>query len=99
VKVVFPLPNGSAIVIMRPESDPDGSLIVRSAGARFGDPGFYFFVEQEPGRGWARYVRTLQESIRVYADGAGTLRADHDLRIWATRFLRLHYRMRRRAAA
>jgi len=99
VKVVFPLPNGSAVVIMRPESDPDGSFTVRSAGVRFGDPGFYFFVEKEPGFGWARHVRTLQETIRVYADAQGTLRADHDLWIWGTRFLRLHYRMRKRAAA
>jgi hypothetical protein len=99
VKVVFPLPNGSAIVIMRPESGPDGSFTVRSVGVRFGDPGFYFFVEERPGRGWARYVGTLQESIRVYADAQGTLRADHDLWIWSTRFLRLHYRMRKSAAA
>ncbi len=99
VKVVFPLPNGNATVIMRPESGPDGSFTVRSAGIRFGDPGFYFFVEKEPGRGWARYVRSLQEAIRVYADAQGTLRADHDLWIWGARFLRLHYRMRERAAA
>lgn len=98
VRVVFPLPNGSAIVIMRPESSPDGSFTLRSAGSRFGDPGFYFFVEKEPGRGWARHVRTLQEVIRVYADEQGTLRADHDVSIWRTRFLRLHYRMRKRAA-
>jgi hypothetical protein len=98
VKVVFPLPNGNATVIMRPESGPDGSFTVRSTGVRFGDPGFYFFVEEEPGRGWARYVRSLQETIRVYADAQGTLRADHDLWIWGTRFLRLHYRMRERAA-
>jgi hypothetical protein len=93
IKVVFPLPNGSAMVIMRPESAPDGSLTVHSAGDRFGDPGFYFFVARDPGLGWARYVRTLQESIRVYADSEGTLRADHTLRIWGTRFLELHYRM------
>jgi len=99
VKVVFPLPNGSAVVIMRPESGPDGSLTLRSVGIRFGDPGFYFFVEKEPGCGWARHVRTLQEVIRVYADAQGTLRADHDLWIWGARFLRLHYRMRKRAAA
>jgi hypothetical protein len=98
VKVVFPLPNGSAMVIMRPESGPDGSFTVRSAGVRFGDPGFYFFVQKEPGRGWARHVRALQEVIRVYADAQGTLRADHDLWIWGMRFLRLHYRMRKRAA-
>jgi len=98
VKVVFPLPNGSAMVIMRPESGPDGSFTVRSAGVRFGDPGFYFFVQKEPGRGWARHVRALQETIRVYADAQGMLRADHDLWIWGMRFLRLHYRMRRRGA-
>jgi hypothetical protein len=98
VKVVFPLPNGSAMVIMRPESEPNGSFTVRSAGTRFGDPGFYFFVEAEPGHGWARHVRALQEVIRVYTDAQGTLRADHDLWIWGARFLRLHYRMRRRAA-
>jgi hypothetical protein len=99
VKVVFPLPNGSATVIMRPESNPDGSITLRSSGARFGDPGFYFFVEKEPGRGWARYVRTFQEAIRVYVDAQGTLRTDHDLWIWGARFLRLHYRMRKRGAA
>ena len=40
VKVVFPLPNGNAIVIMRTESRPDGSFVVTSAGDRFGEPGF-----------------------------------------------------------
>ena len=56
-------------------------------------------VEQAPGRGWARHVRTLKETIRVYADAQGVLRADHELSIWGARFLGLHYRMRPRAAA
>jgi hypothetical protein len=98
VKVVFPLPNGSAMVIMRPESRADGSLQLRSAGRRFGDPGFYFFVSRGPDQGWARYVQTLQEAIHVYCDAEGVLRADHELRIWGARFMRLHYRMRRRTA-
>jgi hypothetical protein len=55
--------------------------------------------EEKPGRGWARHVRTLKETIRVYTDAQGTLRADHDLWIWRTRFLRLHYRMRKRASS
>ena len=97
IKIAFPLPNGSANVIMRPESAPDGSFTVRSSGKHFGDPGFYFFVEAERDRGWARYLKTLKEDIRVYVDPRGHLRADHDLRIWGMIFLRLHYRMRRRA--
>jgi hypothetical protein len=95
VKVAFPLPNGSANVIMRPESAPDGSFTVRSSGTRFGDPGFYFFVEAGSDKGWARYLKALKEDIRVYVDPRGQLRADHNLQIWGRTFLRLHYRMRR----
>ncbi|MBI2688201.1 MAG: hypothetical protein HYX27_18000 [Acidobacteria bacterium] len=97
VKVVFPLPNGNAIVIMRPEVHKDGSLVLRSAGREFGDPGFYFVVQDGNGAAWARYVRNMKETIHVYSAEADTARADHDLRLWGMRFLRLHYRMRRRA--
>lgn len=97
IKVAFPLPNGYALVIMKPESHDDGSLTLRSAGKAFGDPGFYFVVEEEPGRGRVRYVASLKESIHVYPDSAGVVRADHDLWLWGIRFLKLHYRMKRGA--
>ena len=48
VKTVFPLPNGNAIVILRPEAQADGSLVLLSDGHRFGDPGFYFTVHRAP---------------------------------------------------
>ena len=38
VKVDFPLPNGSAIVLMKAELNPDNSLSLKSRGKRFGDP-------------------------------------------------------------
>jgi hypothetical protein len=100
VKVVFPLPNGNAIVLKRPQAHSDGSLSVVSAGRRFGDPGFYFTVRGRGGQVWARYVASMKESIRVYAaqDGEGTIRADHVLTLWGATFLRLHYRLRPRAA-
>lgn len=97
VKVAFPLPNGSANVIMKPESAPNGSFTVRSSGRSFGDPGFYFFVEAEQGQGWARYLRALKEDIRVYVDPRGHLRADHNLQIWGAKFLRLRYRITKNA--
>ena len=95
VRVVFPLPNGNAIVIMRPTSRPDGSVSLVSAGAGFGSPGFYFTVTAPDGAVWARYVRSLRETIRVY-EADGQLRADHVLSLWGFTFLRLHYLMRRR---
>jgi hypothetical protein len=100
IKVVFPLPNGSAIVIMKPELHDDGSFSVVSSGERFGDPGFYFLVHNASGRVSARYLRAMRESIRVYAaedaDHDATVRADHTLKLWGIIFLRLHYRLRKK---
>lgn len=94
VRVVFPLPNGNAVVIMRPRANADRSLSLVSAGRRFGDSGFYFTVRAGDGVVWARYVRSMRETISVYADGPG-VRADHVLTLWGLTFLRLHYRLRR----
>jgi hypothetical protein len=97
VKVVFPLPNGNAIVIMYPESNADGSISLTSAGKGFGEPGFYFTVHQN-GKMWVRYVRAMQEKIRVYESGED-VRADHTLWLFGARFLRLHYRLRLQVAS
>jgi len=94
VRVVFPLPNGNAIVIMRPIAHSDGSLTLSSAGKRFGDPGFYFTVRDHEGAVFARYLRSLRETIHVYDAAGQGVRADHVLTLWRLRFLRLHYRLR-----
>jgi len=97
VKVVFPLPNGNAVVILRTEVKPDGSFLITSAGQRFGDPGLYFTVHGGAGKVWARYVRSLRETIHVLPAENGFVRADHVLHYFGAVFLRLHYRMQRRA--
>jgi hypothetical protein len=94
VRVVFPLPNGNAIVIMRPIAHSDGSLTLMSSGERFGDPGFYFTVHEPAGTIHARYLRSFRETIHVYAAPEGGVRADHVLTLWGLTFLRLHYRLR-----
>ncbi len=99
VKVVFPLPTGNGIVILRPSVDETGALTVTSAGRHFGDPGFYFTVHRPEGRMWARYVRAMTESIRVYSAGAGEVRADHTMWFAGLTFMRLHYRLRPRSGA
>ncbi|WP_035346976.1 hypothetical protein [Edaphobacter aggregans] len=77
IKVVFPLPNGNAIVLMKVEVHEDGSLSIQSIGDRFGEPGFYFVVHQGNGVIWARYVKAMKEEIRVYAGETEVGRADH----------------------
>lgn len=61
---------------MRTESRPAGSLIVTSAGERFGDPGFYFTVYGHSGQVWAPYVKAMRESIYVYPAEKELVRAD-----------------------
>jgi hypothetical protein len=95
VKVVFPLPNGNAIVLMRTECRPDHSFVVTSSGEKFGDAGFYFTVHTGADSVWVRYVRSLRESIHVFPAEAGVVRADHVLHLWGFTFLNLHYRMRK----
>jgi hypothetical protein len=91
VRVVFPLPNGSATVVLRPEAHPDGSLSLHSSGRRFGDPGFYFVVRRGE-RAAARYLPTLRERLHVYSE-EGELHTDHFFSIWGIRYLQLHYRL------
>lgn len=90
VKVVFPLPGGSATVILRPENRPDGSLVLVSAGDGFGDAGYYRVHRMQRGALRTRRV-PMEETIHVYVDGSGALRTDHVFAFARVRFLTLRY--------
>ena len=96
LKVIFPLPNGNASVIMTRSIGDDGSLTLSSDGKKFGENGFYFTLTDKKGKYWARYVRSMHEWIRVYVDSENILRADHTLNFYGFRFLSLHYRMNKK---
>ena len=82
VKVAFPLPNGNATVILRPEIQKDGSLKLISDGKKIGDPGFYFYLKHTNGKEWARFVKSVKEIIHVFVDEEGLLRTDHVLKYY-----------------
>ncbi|QVQ51761.1 hypothetical protein J4H86_23830 [Spiractinospora alimapuensis] len=95
VRVVFPLPNGNVTVFLRPENASGGALRLVSPRGRFGDDGAYLLVRAADQVGaWVRRV-PIVETFDVYVDPHGTLRTDHDLRLWSLPALRLHYRMDR----
>jgi hypothetical protein len=95
VKVVFPMPNGNATVILRPSIDEHGHLRLSSKGARFGDAGFYRVRNVGEDRLLIWRVRTLNEEFRVYIDEANVLRCDHSVRFLGMPVLHLHYRIER----
>lgn len=99
VKVVFPMPNGNATVVLAPRVEPDGTLILDSSGDRFGDPGFYRIQRRGADRVRVWHIRTLKERFRVYVDGQGVLRCDHSVRFLGLPVLSLHYKIFRRDRA
>ncbi len=57
IRVVFPLPNGSLTVFLRPDATADGGLVLSSPAGGFGDDGAYLIVR--PGgrsQGWVRRI-------------------------------------------
>jgi hypothetical protein len=94
VKVVFPLPLGSATVILRPERDAQGRFQLVSSGVGFGDAGFYRIHATGTGTRKVRLLRAMKEQIVVYVDEEGVLRTDHHFRFFRLPILNLHYRIR-----
>ncbi|QFG27449.1 hypothetical protein F7P10_32840 [Actinomadura sp. WMMB 499] len=91
VRVVFPLPNGRLVVLLRPRVTPEGGLLLASPGGGWGEDGAYLVVERGS-RAWARRV-PVHERFHVHVDGEGVLRTDHALNLWTIPVLRLHYRL------
>jgi hypothetical protein len=95
MKVVFPMPNGNATVVLRPEAD-GRALILDSSGRRFGDAGFYRVQGRGEDRLQVWHVRSLKEHFRVFVDDVGVLRCDHKVSFLGLPVLSLHYKMTRR---
>jgi hypothetical protein len=94
VKVVFPMPDGNATVLLRPENDESSGLRLASIGSAFGDAGFYRV--QRAGAGAALRVwriRSLHETFRLYLDAEETVRCEHQVRFLGMKVLTLHYRI------
>lgn len=95
VRVVFPLPNGSLQVFLRPDLVDGNSLRLTSGRGRFGEEGAYLVVTAASGSVVARRI-PIRETFTVFVDGDGVLRTDHELKLWSARVLRLHYKLQPR---
>ncbi len=92
VKVVFPMPDGNATVILRPELGENGALFLNSDGKGFGDVGFYRIQQRSSGmRIWL--VSSLKENFHVFVDKEGVLRCDHFIKFLGLPVVKLHYRI------
>lgn len=91
VKAIFPLPQGNATVLFRPEVDARGNLRLVGSGRKDGDPGFYFLVEDGRGCLWKHHLPSLQQTLYVAEREDGSLEAEHVLGLWSLDVFRMTY--------
>ena len=92
VRVVFPLPDGSVTVVLRPEFLNDGSFRLVSDRSKFGGAGYYRVQKHKPGFVKVKRI-PLKEIIHVYQDENKILRTDHWFWFMGMKLLKLHYKM------
>lgn len=90
IKAVFPLPKGNATVIMSPSVGQNGEFCLVSSGKKFGDAGFYFFLNNSKGKFWSQYISSFCDQLVVYCDN-GNLFAKQTLTLWNLKVLRFNY--------
>ncbi|WP_272973535.1 hypothetical protein [Croceibacter atlanticus] len=90
IKAIFPLPNGSATVILTPTVGENGELILNSSGNKIGDSGFYFLLKDGRGNLWAKFIRSFKDKLVVSSEN-GKLKALQTLTMWNLRVLQFSY--------
>lgn len=94
IKAIFPLPNGSATVILKPSVGQRGELILDSSGRRFGDSGFYFLLRDASGQFWAKFIRSFRDKLVVEVQN-GQITATQTLSLWHIHVLTFVYQMKK----
>ena len=92
VKAIFPLPNGSATVILKPSVTDTGGLILDASGKQFGDAGFYFLMHDTKGRYWSRYIPSFKDTLHIYSQDEN-LSANQIMKIWGVKILEFNYKI------
>lgn len=94
IKAIFPLPNGSATVILTPKVGKNGELILESAGNRIGDSGFYFLLKDSKGQLWSKYIKSFKDKLVVRSENEN-ITASQTLTLWNLRVLKFEYKIKK----
>lgn len=95
VKANFPLPNGSATVILEPIVGSDQSFILRSKGKQFGDAGFYFLLQDKKDQIYSQYLPSFADELTLKADDKH-INAIQVLRLWGLKVVQFDYSIKQK---
>jgi hypothetical protein len=94
IKAIFPLPNGSATVILNPSVGENGELILNSSGRKIGDSGFYFLLKDSKGNLWTKFIKSFQDKLVVSSEN-NRITAIQTLTLWNLRVLQFRYNIKK----
>jgi len=90
IKAIFPLPKGNATVILKPTVGDNNELILESSGAKFGDAGFYFLLNDSKGNYWSQYIKSFTDKL-VVSEEEDNLKARQTLKLWNLKVANFEY--------
>jgi len=94
IKAMFPLPNGNATVILQPSVGDNGELILKSAGRKIGDSGFYFLLKDKNGNIWTKYIKSFKDNLTVSFD-KGEIKANQTLTFYGFKVLNFQHQIKK----
>lgn len=94
IKAIFPLPNGSATVILQPVVGENGELILKSAGRKIGDSGFYFLLKDKNGNLWTKFIKSFKDNLTVSSEN-GKITANQKLTFYGFNVLNFKYEIKK----
>jgi len=97
IKAIFPLPNGSATVILSPSVGKNGELILTSSGKKIGDSGFYFLLNDSKGNLWTKFIKSFKDELVVSSKNENII-AIQTLTLWNLRVLQFTYHINKKRA-
>ena len=95
IKAIFPLPNGSATVILSPSVGENGELILTSAGKKIGESGFYFLLNDSKGNLWTKFIKSFKDELVVSSKNENII-AIQTLTLWNLRVLQFTYHIKKK---
>ncbi|QNR23842.1 hypothetical protein [Croceimicrobium hydrocarbonivorans] len=95
IKAIFPLPNGSATVLLSPRVGENGELILDSSGKRIGDSGFYFLLRDSKGQLWTKFIKSFRDKL-VVKTIQDKITAIQTLTLWNLKVLEFEYEIKKR---
>jgi len=94
IKAIFPLPKGNATVLLKPAVET-GQFSLISSGQKFGDPGFYFLLQDSKGNYWSRYLSSFRDTLCLSVKN-NKLLAKQTLTLWNFQVLSFDYQIERK---